>query len=180
MPPGLVAVAGSAGGLDGVQLLGLLGRHSPELGQIDRNDNAVTNPETTRASDRVPQRLRPVMLEQNERSGRIIRDLLKHIPRLLIGEDLYALDRRFGARLGTLLGPLLTLDPKTDKRADLASELDRLILAQIAEMRHLNLAVRVRVNRERVNHADGVFVVQPLKPGDDLPMKIRVLETQND
>ena len=96
----------------------LLGRHSPELCQIDRNDNAVTNPETTRASDRVPQRLRPVMLEQNERRGRIIRDLLKHIPRLLIGEDFYALDRRFGARLGTLLGPLLTLDPKTDKRAE--------------------------------------------------------------
>ena len=31
----------------------------PALDQIDRNDNAVTNPETTRASARVPQRLRP-------------------------------------------------------------------------------------------------------------------------
>jgi hypothetical protein len=38
---------------------------------------------------------------------------------------------------------------------------------------HLNLAVRILVNRERVNHADGAFVVQPLKVGDDLPMEIR-------
>jgi hypothetical protein len=53
------------------------------------------------------------MLEQNEPRGRIVRDLLKHVPRLLIGEDLYALSRRFGARLGTLLSSFFALDPKT-------------------------------------------------------------------
>ena len=36
-------------------------------------------------------------------------------------------------------------------------------------MLHLDLSVGVLVNRERVDHADGLLVMQPLELGDDSP-----------
>jgi hypothetical protein len=56
----------------------------------------------------------------------------------------------------------LALDSETDKRADEAAHLDRLGLAEVAEMLHLDLSVGVLVHGERVDHAHRLFVVQAL------------------
>jgi len=52
----------------------------------------------------------------------------------------------------TLTGPV----GRADERADLAVELDRLVLGQVAEVHDLDLAVGVLVYGERVDHAHGV------------------------
>ena len=67
-----------------------------------------------------------------------------------------------GADHGACRGPFFAFDPETDQGADDAAELDRLVAAQVAEVLHLDLAVGVLVNRQGVDHAHGVFVVQPL------------------
>ena len=47
-------------------------------------------------------------------------------------------------------------------------------------MLDLDLSVRVLVNRERVDHADGVFVMQSLELSDDLAVKFGVVEANDD
>src|SRR5690349_13283739 len=44
------------GGLEGVQLLGLLGRDQPDLDEVERADEAVAEAEAAGAGDRVAQR----------------------------------------------------------------------------------------------------------------------------
>ena len=44
----------------------------------------------------------------------------------------------------------------------LAVQLDRLILGQVAQTLPLDLSVRVLVNRERGDHANGDLFMQPL------------------
>jgi hypothetical protein len=60
------------------------------------------------------------MLDQDQRGGRIIRDVLQHIPGLLVAEHLHAVGRCLGPRLGACLHPLLALDAEPDQGADLA------------------------------------------------------------
>ena len=76
----------------------------------------------------IAQRHCPVMLEQHERGGRVVRDLVNDVPRVLVVEDLDALGGRLGARLGAGREAFLALDAEADERADLAAELDRLVL----------------------------------------------------
>jgi hypothetical protein len=64
--------------------------------------------------------------------------------------------------------------------ADHRADLDRLVLGQVAQMLHLDLSVRVLVNRERVDHADGLLVMQPLELGDDLAVKLGVAKAYDD
>ena len=85
-----------------------------------------------------------------------------------------------GARLGAGLHALLALDPEADQRADLAAELDRLVLGQVAQVRDLDLAVGVLVDGQRVDHAHRVALAQPLELGDDLAVEVGVLEAQHD
>lgn len=92
------------------------------------------------------------MLAQNERCGRVVWDLLEDIPRSLI-EDLYPIGCLLGAHCGALLSAFFALDPEADKRADHAAELDRLLLAQVAEVLHLDLSVCILVNGKRVYHS---------------------------
>ena len=87
-----------------------------------------------RPGDRVAQRHRPVMLDQQEGGGRVIRDVLQHVPGLLVAEHLHAVGGRFGAGLGALLQAFLALDAEADQGADLAAELDRLVLGEVAEV----------------------------------------------
>ena len=91
-----------------------------------------------------------------------------------------SLRRNRGTDLGAFLHALLTLDTETDERGDLASELYRLVLGQVAEVHDLDLALRVLVDRERVDHADGVALAELLELLDDLPVEVRVLESEHD
>jgi hypothetical protein len=95
---------------------------------------------------------------------------------LLIREDAYAVGRRLCAQLGALLGSLLAVDPRTDQGTDFAAELNRLILTEAAEMLHLDLAIRVLVDRERIDHAGRCLRHAAAQLGDDLAMRSGCLE----
>ena len=103
------------------------------------------------------------MLDQQQRGGRVVGDVLQHIPGLLVVEHLDAVGGGLGAGLGPGLQALLTLDAEPDEGADLAAELDRLVLGEVAEMGHLDLAVGVLVDGQGVDHPDGVAFAQPLQ-----------------
>jgi hypothetical protein len=63
-----------------MKLLGLLGRHQPDGYQVERDDEALTDPEAARAGDRVPQRNRPVVLQQDEGGGRVVGNVFEYVP----------------------------------------------------------------------------------------------------
>lgn len=50
-----------------------------------------------------------MMLEQDQRRSGVIRDLLEHIPRLLIGQHMSALGDRLGSHRRAFLGSLLPI-----------------------------------------------------------------------
>ena len=89
--------------------------------------NPSLRPEPPRPGDRVAQRHRPVMLDQQQRGGRVVGDVLQDIPGLLVVEHLHAVGGRLGAGLGAGLHAFLALDAEPDQGADLAAELDRLV-----------------------------------------------------
>jgi hypothetical protein len=132
------------------------------------------------ARDRLAQRHRPLVLDQQQRRGGVVRDLLDDVPRLLVGEDGRPLGGSLGADRGTVQHALLALDPESDQRADLGPELDRFVLREVAEMRHLDLTLGVLVHRERVDHPHRVAGAQSFQLGDDLAVEIRVLESEDD
>src|SRR5215208_7104266 len=121
-----------ASGLGAVELARLLDRDEPDLDEVERTDEPVADPVSARASDRVAQRHRPMMLEQQQRRRGVVGDLLQNVPGLLLGEHADTVGRRFSARFGTGLHALLALDAQTDERADLAAQLDRLVLGEVA------------------------------------------------
>ena len=85
-----------------------------------------------------------------------------------------------GARLGAGDHPFLALDPEADQRADLAAELDRLVLGEVAQVRDLDLSVGVLVHGERVDDAHRVALLQALELGDDLAVELGVAEAEHD
>jgi hypothetical protein len=64
-------------------------------------------------------------------------------------------------------------------RADLAAELDRLVLGEVAQVLDLDLSVRIFGHRERVDHAHRVALTQALVLGDDLAVELRMLEAEH-
>src|SRR5207247_639050 len=95
-------------------------------------------------------------------------------------EDVDALGAGLSAGLGQLLGPLLACDTEADERPDLRAELDRLVLAEVAQVLDLEFALRVLVDRERVDHAHGVALAQPLELGNHLAVEVRFDEAEHD
>jgi hypothetical protein len=126
------ACGGRAFRLHRVKLLRLLGGHQADLDEVQRADESIADPISVRARDRVPERDRPVMLDQQERGGRVIRYLPDDVPRLLLGEHLDAVLRRLGAGDGAGLEALVALDAEADEGADLGAELSGLLLGQVA------------------------------------------------
>ena len=90
------------------------------------------------------------------------------------------LGRGLRAGLRAELGAFLALDAEADERADLAAELDCLFLRQVAEVGDLDVAVRVLVDGERVDHAHRVALAQLLELRDDLAVELRVREPEDD
>ena len=68
--------------VEAVELLGLFGGDQADLDQVERADEAVADAEAAGARDRVAQRHGPVMLDQDQRRGRVVRDVLEDVPRL--------------------------------------------------------------------------------------------------
>jgi hypothetical protein len=128
----------------------------------------------------VAQRHRPMVLDQDERRRRVVRDLLEHVPGVFVREHLDAVGGRLGTRLGAGLEAVLALDAKPDQRADLGAQLDRLVLRQVAEVLDFELAGGVLVDGQRVDHAYGVALAQSLELGDDLAVEVGLLEAQHD
>ena len=87
-----------------------------------------------------------------------------------------AFGRRLGAGLGAGDRSFFAFDAESDQRPDLAAELDRLVLGEVAQVLHLDLSFGVLVHRQRVDHAHGVALAQPLELGDDLAVKLGVTE----
>ena len=119
------------------------------------------------------------MLDEHQRGGRVVGDVGQDIPGLLVGEHVHAVGGGLGARLGTRFQALLTLDAESDQGADLAAELDRFVLGEVAEMLDLDLAVGVLVDGQGVDHPDRVALAQPFQLLDDLPMEVRVVEPED-
>src|SRR6266581_4191799 len=79
----------------------------------------------------------------------------------------------------TLLDPLFAFDAEADQRADLAAELNRLVLGKVAEVLHFDLSLGVLVDGQRVDHAHGVALAQPFELGDDLAVELGMAEAEN-
>ncbi len=94
-----------------MKLLGLLGRHQPDGHQVERADEAVADPEAARAGDRIPQRNRPVVLQQDEGGGLVIGNVFEYVPCVGVAEHVDALGRGFlGAGQGARFHALFALD----------------------------------------------------------------------
>src|SRR6266516_3060343 len=171
---------GGARGLHRVQVLRFLGRHQPDPDQVEWADEPVADPEPVRARDRVPQRHRPVVLQQDKRGRGVIRDVLQHIPLIPAEHVDPLLGGLFRARGRAGLHPFLTVDAEPDESADLAADLDRLCLGQVGQMLDLQVAIGILVHGEGVDHPHHAVLVQPLQLGDHLAVKVGVLEAQHD
>ena len=86
---------------------------------------------------------------------------------------------RLGARQSARLHAFLALDAQADEGADLAAELDRLLVGEVAQVRHLDLPACVLVDCEGVDHSHRVAFSQPLQLGDDLPVKLGMSKAQH-
>ena len=123
-----------------------------------------------------------MVLEQDERGGGAVRDVLQDVPALLLGEHVHA-----AVRLD-LLGPgdrarlhaFLTLDAEADQGADLGPHLDRLVFGQVAEVLDLEFALGILVDGQRVDDPDHVALAEPFEFGDDLAVEVRLAESQHD
>ena len=70
--------------------------------------------------------------------------------------------------------------PRPIKGADLAADLDCLVLSEVAEVLHLQLALGVLVDGRGVDHADRAARVEPLQFGDDLTVEVGMIEIEHD
>src|SRR5215217_2023809 len=168
------------GGLHPVELRRVIARQEPDLDEVERADEPVADAEAARARDRVAEAHGPVVLDQQKRGGRVVRDVLENVPCVVVGEGMDAVGAHLGARGRTGLETGFSFDAQADQRADLGAELDRLILREVAEMLDLDLAVGVLVHGKRVDHAHRVARAKPLELRDDLAVEVRLVEAQDD
>jgi hypothetical protein len=120
-----------------------------------------------------------VVLQQDERGRRIVRDVLQHVPLITAEHVDSLLGGLFRARLRAGLHPFLTVDAEPNESADLASDLDRLCLGQVGQMLDLQVAIGILVHGEGVDHPHHAVLVQPLQLGDHLAVKVGVAEAQH-
>ena len=73
----------------------------------------------------------------------------------------------------------VALDAEPDEGADLAAELDRLVVREVAQVLNLDLAVRVLVDRKGVDDADRVARAQALELRLDLAVELGMLEPEH-
>ena len=138
-------------------------------------------PEAAGAGDRVAQRHGPVMLEQDQRRGRVVRDVLENVPRLLVGEDVDAvLGRRFGAGHGSRLHALFAVDAEADQRTDLAAKLDRLVLGRGCSGAATSISPSASLWTASASITRTVSLSQPFQLLDDLTVEVRLAEAEHE
>src|SRR4051812_22371942 len=99
-----------------VQFLRLGGGHQADLDEVEWADEAVTEPEPTGAHDGVAQRYGPVMLEQDDCGGGVVRDVLQDVPgRFVPRQDVHPLTGRLSTRLGACNHAFFTLETQADE-----------------------------------------------------------------
>src|SRR3954447_23921097 len=165
--------------LQDVHLLRLLRAQQADLHKVERADERVRDAEAAGTSDGVAQRHGPVVLEQDQRGSGVVGNVLDDVPRVLVAEDLDAFRGCLCSRNCAGLEALLTIEAETDEGPDLAADLDRLFLREVAQVLDLDEAVRILVDRERVDDAHRVALAQPLELLDDLAVEVRLLEAQH-
>src|SRR5262245_30280981 len=163
-----------------MELRCFLGGDESVLDQIQWADEAVREAEPARPHDRVAERHCPVMLDQEQRCGGVVRYVLEDVPGNFVGERVDAVGGGLSAQLGALFDALLALNLEADQRADLAAKLDRLLLREVAEVHDLYLSLRVLVDGERVDHAHGVALAELLQLFENLTVEVRVLEADHE
>src|SRR3954470_15177962 len=109
------------------QFVHFLRGESAHRDEIERVDKPVAYPETACACDCVTQRHRPVVLDQQQGSRRVWRDLVNDIPCVLAREHADALAAGFRAHDRTELGAFFAIDTQADESADDAAQLNCLI-----------------------------------------------------
>ena len=129
-----------------MELLGLGGLQQPDRDQVQGADEPIRQPEPPGPGDRVPQRDRPVVLDQQQGRGRVVGDVFQDVPGVVVVEDLDAVGGGLGPGLSPGFQARFAFDAEADEGADLAAELDRLVGGEVAEMGHLEFAVGVFVD----------------------------------
>ena len=132
------------------------------------------------AGDGVAQRNRPVVLEQDQRRRRVVRDVLEHVPRVLVGEDVHAVAHRLRARPRAGLDPSSPSMPRPISAPTLVPSSIASSIGQVAQVRHLDLSGGVLVNRKRVDDAHRVALAQALELLDDLAVELGMVEPEDD
>lgn len=151
----------------------LVGRHGPGRANVEwTDDEAVTQAEPADARNRVVQADRPVMLEKHKRCCRVGRHLVQDVPRPLGGEDLGV--------IGCHQITFICIGPRSDDRIDPDRGLDWLVGVKASERPQFDPSVCILKQGDRVNQTHYVFGAQTGKLGDDVPVKIRVVECEND
>src|SRR4051794_2670356 len=181
-PPGVrvLACCADLSGLHRVELCGLFCAHHPDRDEIERADEAVRDAEAACAGNRVAERHCPLVLEQDQRRGAVVRDLLDDVPGVLLRERMDAVGSRFCARCRADLCALFALEAEADERADLRAELAGLVLRQGAEVLDLEPSPSVLVDGERVEDANRVALAKTLELCDHLAVEVRVLKAEHD
>src|SRR4051795_1589789 len=107
--------------------------HRTRSDEVERADEAIADPETACARDRVAERHRPMVLDEQEGSRGVVRQLTDDIPGVLIREHVDTVASELGAGDASLHGAFLARRAQTNQGADDAAELDGLVLAEVAE-----------------------------------------------
>src|SRR4051794_11805057 len=144
------------------QFVHFFGGERAHCNEIERVDETVAYAETACACDRVTQRHCPVVLDEQQGGRGVRRNLVDDIPRVLAREHADAFTAGFRAHDRTELGAFFSIDTQADECTDDAAELNCLITRHVAEMLYLDLALCIFEDGERIDHADGIVVMETL------------------
>ena len=95
-------------------------------------------------------------------------------------EDLSEYLRNVGLRVKYLHSEIDAIERVEILRGLRKADFDCLVLGQVRQVLHLQAAVRILVDGDRVDHAHRAAIVQPLQFGDHLAVEIGVTEPQHD
>src|SRR5512132_1629380 len=161
------------------ELFGLFGGNQSDLDEIERADEVSGDGETACADDGVTEPDRPAVLEQDERGGGVVRELLEDVPGLFLVDHVDAICCGLGAGDRTGLHALLAARSETEEPADHGAELHRLVLGELAALQYGDLTLRILEDDERVDHAHRIALAQPFELVDDLAPEIGLVEPEH-
>ena len=133
-------------------------------------DPVVRELDAGRAVDRVEQRLRPEVLEQDEHGGHVLRQRLRDAEDVVLVEEV-AVGELGRARHRALLDPGGAGGRVAGERADVGAERDRLLPVEVGRGRDHHVAELVLAHEQQVDDADDLRLLQALELGEDLALE---------